>query len=529
MLFLLTLQADEAPAFTRYCVYNDPPLRVAPCAATAFDDSILAFLNVSLELNKTGWMFYGAEANPAAPPKEQMRAIGYGEGVLFWEHIANHRANIKDWFLFAYLSGFTDYPDEVYQFYADNLAWTRKQAAKNRDKYWRQVSYTLAHFDGLVLGYQQSCNESSFLSELDLFMYMSSGDLLDVVEFALPETRERFTQPEFRELGDHCSGLVRIHEDEAFLSQVAWFTYGSMTRVAKHYTFDIEAEAKNVKFSSYPGFSYSFDDWYQADSGLMWLETTDSVYNTAIYELCSPETLMTWIRAPLAGRLARDAEEFQTIIRKYNSGTYNNQWIVFDGKRFEERAESDVLWVLEQIPGKTAAYDASDRLYETGYFPSYNIPSQREMRIISGYPKMEAENRSLSYEECARAKIFARDAPNVMNVEEMRHLMRYNDYEHDELAYDELTDTQEPSNAISARYDLRVGPTRKCFGAFDAKVGEFNRATGAYRNHFISSPAYDNVPAWSFPDPADLYCPRRGLQDGPFVHEFLVEDFVKGW
>jgi len=47
---------------------------------------------------------------------------------------------------------------------------------------------------------------------------MSSGDLLDVVEFAVPETREKFTSPEFAELSDHCSGLVRITDDEAYVS-----------------------------------------------------------------------------------------------------------------------------------------------------------------------------------------------------------------------------------------------------------------------------------------------------------------------
>lgn len=64
-------------------------------------------------------------------------------------------------------------------------------------------------------------------------IYMSSGDLLDVVKFALPDQRARLNAPELDELNDHCSGLVRVNGDEIYVSQTAWFTYGSMTRVSK--------------------------------------------------------------------------------------------------------------------------------------------------------------------------------------------------------------------------------------------------------------------------------------------------------
>lgn len=154
MLLLFSLLGDEQPNFTRYCVYNTPFLSVtSECDANTFTPEISAILNVSLELNKTGWMTFNAEANAALPPKEQMRALGYAEGFLFVDHIANHHANLKEYFLKKYLGDADDYPAELYAFYADNLEWTKKQAQKNKDKYWQQVAYTMAHFDGLVLGY----------------------------------------------------------------------------------------------------------------------------------------------------------------------------------------------------------------------------------------------------------------------------------------------------------------------------------------------------------------------------------------
>lgn len=162
------------------------------------------------------------------------------------------------------------------------------------------------------MGYQQTSNEEEFKTELDLFIYMSSGDLLDVVNFALPELRLNWTNPQIEDkystLNDHCSGLVKIvNKTSVFLSQVAWFTYGTMTRVAKQYKHNLTGIIQTMKFSSYPGFSYSFDDWYIVDSGFMFFETTGNVFNNTLYELCTPFSVMTWIRAPIAGRLGRNA------------------------------------------------------------------------------------------------------------------------------------------------------------------------------------------------------------------------------
>ena len=186
-----------------------------------------------------------------------------------------------------------------------------------------------------------------------------------------------------------------------------------MTRVSKEYKFNLGAEAKVVKFSSYPGFSYSFDDWYSLDTGIQYFETTQSPQGDNLYVLCSEQSLMTWIRAPIAGRLAKDAEHFSTIISKYNSGTYNNQWVVVDLKQFETGEQSNVLWIQEQIPGKSAAYDATARLLSEGYFPSYNIPSLQEMRIVEGYVQAAKLNFTKDYEHCPRAEILRRDSKDV--------------------------------------------------------------------------------------------------------------------
>ena len=52
-----------------------------------------------------------------------------------------------------------------------------------------------------------------YMSELDLFIYLASGDLLDVSSFAVSMLRNR---PEELKISDHCSGLVKITDDDVY-------------------------------------------------------------------------------------------------------------------------------------------------------------------------------------------------------------------------------------------------------------------------------------------------------------------------
>lgn len=488
----------------------------------------MAIINSTTELNASGWMHFEAQSNPYAAPSKQMLAIGYAEGVLFHDHIYNHNHNIKDYFLHTYFNDADDYPEDVYAFLRDNLRWLKAKARANIDnEFWQQVYFTVRHFEGLVMGYQSASNQSTFMTELQLYVYMSSGELLDIVNFAVPALRRLLTDRDFAELSDHCSGAVVVTETDAFVGQTAWFTYGSMTRVFKSYQFNLStARARKVTFSSYPGFSYSFDDWYSTDSGLMFFETTSNVYDPGLYEHCGPETVLTWVRAPVAGRLAEDGEHFSVLVSLYNSGTYNNQWAVVDVRRFDRGSDSGVLWIQEQIPGIQASYDATPQLLRDGFFPSYNIPSIVQLRQIAGYPAMAEEDPTRDYNEAPRAKIFRRDAPKVRNVEEFKSLMRYNDYLNDDLSIG-ADGVPEPGNAISSRYDLRKDSTkRKCFGGFDAKVGQYTKNSKRIRHCFISSPANEHVGAWKFPSVDDLWCPRRGLPDGPYEYDWVEKEVI---
>lgn len=49
----------------------------------------------------------------------------------------------------------------------------------------------------------------------------------------------------------------------------------------------------------------------------------------------------------------RTAKEWINIFKRYNSGTYNNQWTVVDYKLFQPGKElptNGLIWILEQLP-----------------------------------------------------------------------------------------------------------------------------------------------------------------------------------
>lgn len=119
--------------------------------------------------------------------------------------------------------------------------------------------------------------------------------------------------------------------------------------------------------------------------------------------------------------------------------------------------KDDVLWVLEQLPGMTVAKDVSDVLRTNGYWASYNIPYFDEIFQASGHPKMvDQYGDFFSYQNTARAKMFARDQSKARDVDSMIEVMRHNDFKNDPLSRCNCTPPYSAENSISARNDLNL-------------------------------------------------------------------------
>src|SRR3989338_10449814 len=108
--------------------------------------------------------------------------------------------------------------------------------------------------------------------------------------------------------------------------------------------------------------------------------------------------------------LSSDCNQWTTAFARNNSGSYNNQYMCLNPKRWTPVNPIDIsglLVIAEQIPGLVAVEDVTQFLYRQNYFGSYNIPKIEIIRRLSGFSEMERQFGSFfSYTEAPRAQIF---------------------------------------------------------------------------------------------------------------------------
>lgn len=430
----------------------------------------------------TGWYRQRTNTSGSVSDVDQMFAAGFLEGYASQPLI---------------LQAFENFPPappspKVDAWFERYDAWlaARVNAGGNGtgngdEHYWTHTGLVYRQLQGLYSGYKARCaaepascpgTPKAWLDFVKL-----TPSVMDVVESVMPAAQRtqwtRLSAPDAALLAardTHCSALVVLPSSgtaDAYVGHTTWGMYSSMIRVAKTLRTALAAPstaAQQLTYSSYPGYLYSGDDFYVTSAGLAVLETTLNVFNTSLYDRLTPEgVVLTWTRGVVASRMSATAPAWAATFALYNSGTYNNQWMAVDYKRVG-LAGSGVLQVLEQAPGAVAHWDATASLAAPGgYWPSYNIPANRDMFALLGYGAMvDKFGDPYSYERAPRAQIFRRNATDAAaSPAAARALMRYNDWRNDPLSLGQ------PSNAISSRFDLTVPVSRAvAMGGIDSKL-----------------------------------------------------------
>ena len=229
---------------------------------------------------------------------------------------------------------------------------------------------------------------------------------------------------------------------------------GNGTGFEKHFI-----SGKRQVFTSYPGYVSSGDDYSLLSSGLLSMETTIGNSNASLWQYVKPKgTVPEYMRSVIANRLSASGQEWADTFKQYNSGTYNNQWMIIDYNKFDPKAESlsdGTLWVLEQIPGYVTSADQTDVLRKQKYWPSYNTPFYPEVFKMSGCQvAVDKYGPMFAYDTTPRALIFERDQNKVVDMKSLYDLMRYNDYKNDPLSKCDCEPPYSAENSIAARSDL---------------------------------------------------------------------------
>jgi len=482
------------------------------------------------EINTTGWALLQLHTKDTVSDVIQAFGAGYLEGWVTRDLIFLQYRNT----IVGRCDGKQGLCDKIRKWVRDNTDWVRKklEVARRKDEYWHQVGLFYDQMEGLYTGYKASvAGTARDVVTFDDIMTMNIfGDLEDL-EQVFDVTQK--VPPKVRGIG-HCSALIRLlpNNSDIYVSHDTWNSYQSMLRILKNYRLPLRRVPKGapvaaveMSFSGYPGVIYSGDDFTVTSAGLTVLETTIGNNNKALWGQVKPRgSVLEGIRATVANRLARDGKSWTGVFSRFNSGTYNNQWMVVDNKLFrphQQQLSPGLFWVLEQIPGYVRRKDLTSVLQTRTFWPSYNSPYFTDVFNKSGNSELVKEYGDwFSYDKTPRALIFARDAPKVSDMESMIKLMRYNNYTSDPLSRCDCSPPYSGENAISARNDLnpRNGTypfqalSHRSHGGTDMKVTSSRLAS---RLEFVaqSGPTWDPLPPfrWSLQDFRDT--PHEGHPD----------------
>jgi len=490
--------------------------------------------NYTNAVNQTGWAYLEIETYEQFPDEIQAHAAGYLEGYVTSDLLHMHWTNT----VVGRCDGKKKLCDKIDAWVHANHRWVMRKVKhhKKTSPYWHQVGLFYAQMKSLAKGYAAATKgKNMHIGLKDIVTMNIFGDLEDL-EQALGDSEV----PAKVKGQGHCSALVRLLPDgsDLLVSHDTWNSYQSMLRLLKKYTLPFHgpehgkyrSKAKvpghTMSFSGYPGIIYSGDDFTLASSGLTILETTIGNSNPDLWKKVKPAgSVLEGIRSTIASRLATTGKDWATWFSKWNSGTYNNQWMVIDYKLFKPNKTDDVeqftkknsstlpaglFWVLEQLPGYIQSKDLTPVLETKQFWPSYNSPYFPDVFNMSGNRQlMEKYGDWFSYENTPRAKIFARDIGSVVDVASMVHVMRYNNYTLDPLSSCNCTPPYSAENAISARCDLNPKNGTYPFGALG------HRSHGGTDMKLTSSEMFQNLeflaqsgPTW---DPLQPF--RWSLQD----------------
>ncbi|XP_004690760.1 PREDICTED: putative phospholipase B-like 2 [Condylura cristata] len=479
----------------------------------------VAWANLTNAIHETGWAFLELHTNGHYNDSLQAYAAGVVEAAVTEELIYMHWMNTVVNYCgpFEYEVG---YCEKLKSFLETNLEWMQAEMEANKNSaYWHQVRLTLLQLKGLEDSYEGSVafpTGNFTIKPLGFLLLQISGDLEDL-EPALNKTRTKHV------LGSgSCSALIKLlpGQSDLLVAHNTWNSYQHMLRVIKKYQFYFregpqEASplmpGNEVVFSSYPGTIFSCDDFYILGSRLVTLETTIGNRNSALWKYVQPrDCVLEWVRNVVANRLASDGASWADIFKNFNSGTYNNQWMIVDYKAFvpgKPSPGSKVLTVLEQLPGMVVVADKTSELYQKTYWASYNIPSFESVFNASGLQALVARFGDwFSYDGSPRAQIFRRNHSMVHDMESMLQLLRYNDFLHDPLSLcKDCTPQPNGENAISARSDLNPANgsypfqalRQRSHGGIDTKVTSMalSKVMGLLA---VSGPTWDQLPPFQW-------------------------------
>jgi hypothetical protein len=513
------------------------------------DPSCVAWGYYADTINETGWSYLSIETNAAASDYLQSRAAGYLEGFLCQQRIFQFLTTIwPGMYPHGLTPGVAAWLNQTVAFSVNMI-----ENVASVDPYWAMHANLWLQIQGMWEGYSVAVGDASqALSWFDIYALQLQVDIGDIQTavglysyLATPEEKQHAEEKIAKKLqaetpsdNGHCSSLVKLlpGNSDLYVSHDTWSNYFTMLRVMKLQNMPLSSSlgATVIQESSYPGFIFSSDDWYQLSGNGVLLtvtETSNDIYNPALYALIQSGSVGIWARTIIANRLARDGASWAELFSRFNSGTCDNrqytyqvrlaegkvfdvltfarscfvlslslslsEWIIIDHARFqagESTLSPGLLTISEQMPGQFVTHDMTLTLQNQGYWSSFNIPAFRETYLVSGYDKCPGDAYNCGYLTNFRYLLFQEVQASVVDLVSMQRAAMYNNWQNDPLQ------RNNSKYAIAAREDLMNVPNPNSYGGIDCKITSDSwMKQGELRVSTISGPTTETQPpfCWS--------------------------------
>lgn len=437
-------------------------------------------------------------------------------------------------------------------------------------EFWMSIKSSLEQLRGLVDGFKSSACAPQVsqvesienwsvedllpngdISLLKVLFVQAWGDLYTIeTKFALTGILNRTHSTKGQEFNSRiyyphsevpvdlrCSSFFKLLPDfsDIIFGHTSWSSFSAMgPRTFKHMELPVAlnvthfvSELRHVHFSASPGLLASLDDFYVVHSPstkLVVIETTNDLYNPALFELVTPRSCLCWARAIAANAIAISSPSWASAFSFHASGTYTNQWQILDLNLFVPgfAPPPNTFVIAEEIPGKVGVQDATTFLVSEGYWASYNIPWIEDISKKSGNEAAcnlwaAVGNFDSCWESAPRANIFRERQAGIATVSDMRSLMQFNDWQNDPLS------EGRPGKSISSRRDLEpdvddVYPS----GGVDSKISTVTLVLqqGGPIIDVRMGPTYDQQP---------VFCWSTLRSNETFSHEGQPDCFEYPW
>lgn len=459
--------------------------------AAAFGSPLVdVFVNDTIDVN--GWigLKIRKSGNASHVPHDHgavWYAAGYAEGFALQKRIRQHWINTVQPTPDSVLA------PEVEAWLHAHLNFMQGNVARfnQTDAWWKYVGLLLVQISGLTDGYNAALSGSNATNEtmtfFDMFVFNFQFELGDVAT----ATSASAPAKSFKYVKGGCTVYVKPTADDLYFSHTTWTEYPTMLRVFR----DIDLGDLRIAFTGYPGLIASNDDWYMLSSNLTVAETTELIWKNDLFrDFTIPESVSEFLRVMVAHHVAVDGNSWVNAFRRYNSGTYNNMYMVLDYNKYvpgtpAAQLEDDLLWIVEQLPGVAPIGDVTPMLRKDGYWGSYNRAYYELVFNVSGMREMVArDGEYFLYSQSPRAQIMRYlDGRGVSTLADIQHLLRYNEWQNSSMSVCPgcKNPTTNPMYSIGARGDLvphaadtdlgvlrdtgLIGPTM-AMGATDAKI-----------------------------------------------------------